>query len=260
MSMSGERYAQQQKVWAREAHFHDDLASQLHPQCMLPQDPDPWTAALLAKVGDMSGLNVLELGCGTGDLTLHLLRAGAAVTALDISREMTEIARKRAQIFTSGRRARFITAPAEASGLPSRSFDLIVGRFALHHLDIVLAATEISRMLTSGGRALFVETSGLNPILRVARAKLLGRFGIPKFGTPDEHPLCRDDLDFLHDHFQRVDLDTPCFRFFALFDRQVMHYRYRIVSRVTSAADAFIDRMVPPLRRYSFYVVVTLSR
>ena len=42
------------------------------------------------------GMRALELGCGTGGMTAHLLRAGARVTALDLSRPMLARARERA--------------------------------------------------------------------------------------------------------------------------------------------------------------------
>ncbi len=41
------------------------------------------------------GQKVLELGCGTGNLTLELAKKGATITAIDINPEMLDIARKK---------------------------------------------------------------------------------------------------------------------------------------------------------------------
>src|SRR5688572_27557597 len=50
----------------------------------------------LEMVGDVTGLRVLDLGCGGGQLAFRLLEAGAAaVTAIDPSERMLEVARSR---------------------------------------------------------------------------------------------------------------------------------------------------------------------
>jgi SAM-dependent methyltransferase len=52
---------------------------------------------LQRMLGDVSGLRVLDAGCGTGYLSRKLARAGAEVLAVDYAEGMVEVARRRAR-------------------------------------------------------------------------------------------------------------------------------------------------------------------
>ncbi len=57
---------------------------------------DTMRAALLAKLpADMTGQTVLDAGCGTGALAVEAARRGAAVTAIDLSPTLVQLARER---------------------------------------------------------------------------------------------------------------------------------------------------------------------
>jgi 2-polyprenyl-3-methyl-5-hydroxy-6-metoxy-1,4-benzoquinol methylase len=81
------------------------------------------------------GKRVLEIGCGIGTDTMNFARAGAAVTAVDLSEKSIEVARKRAQVFGLEDRIRFIQADAEhlAERVPNEPFDLIYSFGVIHH-------------------------------------------------------------------------------------------------------------------------------
>jgi len=78
---------------------------------------------------------VLEVGCGLGTDTMNFARAGAHVTAIDLSAESLRLARTRAEVFDLADRIRFIEANAEelASTIDERNFDLIYSFGVLHH-------------------------------------------------------------------------------------------------------------------------------
>src|SRR6478672_2919802 len=59
------------------------------------------------------GKKVLEIGCGIGTDTINFARAGATVTAVDLSAESLKLANKRAEVFGLGDRINFIEANAE---------------------------------------------------------------------------------------------------------------------------------------------------
>jgi SAM-dependent methyltransferase len=243
---------------AREREFHDALARRHDPTGMPPRPPEPLDAAALAEAGELRGRHVLELGCGTGDLTLALLDAGAEVTAIDVSPGMVELARRRVRHFRPVTPPpRLVVAAAERLPFDDGAFDVVVGRFILHHLDVTRAAAEIARVLAPGGVAVFAENSGRNPLLMFARDRVAGRFGIPRYGTSDEHPLGDQDLRRLSTAFGSVRLSYPVFDFFVIFDRQVLRFRHPLISRGLRALDGAIWRLVPAARRFSFRVVVT---
>ena len=53
--------------------------------------------ALVERLAPQPGERWLDLGCGAGDVAFHAARAGAAVTASDLSPTLVETARRRAQ-------------------------------------------------------------------------------------------------------------------------------------------------------------------
>jgi ubiquinone/menaquinone biosynthesis C-methylase UbiE len=204
------------------------------------------------------GAKVLDLGCGSGDLIIHLLSLGADVTGIDISPGMLALAEERVRIFGGGRTAELRATSAERMELDSDAYDVVVGRFILHHLEVGLAAPEVARVLRPGGRAVFAENSARNPILMVARRHVAGRFGVPRLGTEDEHPLAQADISALAGHFVDVRLTYPVFEFFGIFDRQVLRFRSHRATRILRAMDRGAGR-VRRLRPYSFRVLVTAT-
>jgi ubiquinone/menaquinone biosynthesis C-methylase UbiE len=244
--------------WAGEQAFHDELAMTLDPAGLPATEPSRYDETVLAAAGVSPGTRALDLGCGQGDLTLAMLGRGAAVTGLDLSAGMLEVARQRVELYANGRRATFVAAPVERTGLPSASFDVVVGRWILHHVDVRPAASELARILAPGGRAVFLENSGANPVLNFARDHVAGRFGIPRLGTKDERPLVDDDWRALEQRFSRVRREFPIVDVFELLDRQVFRYRSRRVASVCHSLDRMIGRS--GLRRYSYRVLVVAEK
>src|SRR5437867_3363934 len=99
----------------------------MEPAASPPTALDPWVTAMLERAGGLRSKRVLELGCGTGDLAIHLARAGAELTVLDISPRSVEISRERVARFAEGASVETAVAPAEATGLSDKSFDLVLG-------------------------------------------------------------------------------------------------------------------------------------
>lgn len=82
----GERAARQFDAMATEYSADNDEG----PYNALYERP-----AMLAMIGDVDEKNVLDLGCGAGQLSLELTRRGALVTGVDVSPSMIELARQR---------------------------------------------------------------------------------------------------------------------------------------------------------------------
>src|SRR6185312_3613906 len=66
-----------------------------------------------AQFDRWKGKKVLEIGCGIGTDTISFARAGAQVTAVDLSEKALELARQRAKVFGLEDRITFIQANAE---------------------------------------------------------------------------------------------------------------------------------------------------
>jgi ubiquinone/menaquinone biosynthesis C-methylase UbiE len=240
----------------RERVFHDKLAADLDPAQMPPGPISVLDAAMVDAAGDLRGKRVLDLGCGSGDLTVLLAMAGARTVGIDLSPGMVDVARRRVKQFVPEADATFAAAAAEELPLEDGSVDVILGRFILHHLDIPRAARECARVLAPGGKALFVENSGSNPILMFSRKHLAGRFGIPRYGTLDERPLSEEDVHALRTHLPQLQLDYPVFDFFTIFDRQVLRHRWTWASRLMRRLDKWVWKRLPALRPWSFRVLV----
>jgi SAM-dependent methyltransferase len=81
------------------------------------------------------GKRVLEIGCGIGTDTINFARAGARVTAVDLSEKSLELARRRADVFGLSDRIDFRVADAERLSeiIPPEPYDLVYSFGVIHH-------------------------------------------------------------------------------------------------------------------------------
>jgi SAM-dependent methyltransferase len=110
----------------------------------------PATALLKARAGAVSGLRVLDVGCGTGQTCAMWLEGGAEVTGVDVSAPMLAVAAKR----TEGK-ATLVEADASA-WKGDALFDMVVSRFGVMFFDAPdVAFANIAANLRPGGRLVF---------------------------------------------------------------------------------------------------------
>jgi 2-polyprenyl-3-methyl-5-hydroxy-6-metoxy-1,4-benzoquinol methylase len=88
-----------------------------------------------AEFEKWKGKKVLEIGCGMGTATMCFARAGAQVTAVDLSSKSLELAKQRADVFGLSDRITFYNANAEelSSVVPPEPYDLIYSFGVIHH-------------------------------------------------------------------------------------------------------------------------------
>ncbi len=106
---------------ARAASFDDSFSHQVSEGVEL----DAWKALYASMLGQ-GEKHVLDLGCGTGEVSKILFAAGHRVTGMDFSDEM--LSRARAKHADKGARATYLSGDAEATNLPENSFDAVTCR------------------------------------------------------------------------------------------------------------------------------------
>ena len=97
----------------------------------------------------------MDLGTGTGTLARGFAARGCKVTGLDVSAQMLEQARELSR--QAGLDAEFRVAPAEETGLPDSSFDVVSAGQCWHWFDRPRAAEEARRILKPDGRVLIAH-------------------------------------------------------------------------------------------------------
>jgi demethylmenaquinone methyltransferase / 2-methoxy-6-polyprenyl-1,4-benzoquinol methylase len=106
------------------------------------------TVAAVVRPGD----RVLDSCCGTGDLAVASVRAGARVTGLDFSERMLERARRKAAD------VEWVQGDALALPFEDGSFDAATVGFGVRNLDdLQRGLAELRRVLRTGGRVAILE-------------------------------------------------------------------------------------------------------
>ncbi len=142
----------------------DDYQALHHDQLAL-DDGMSWGVwhipeAELRILGDVDGLDVLELGCGAALWSIALARRGARVTALDLSDRQLEHARR--NVAQAGVQVTLVHASAEAVPVPEASFDVVFcDHGAMSFADPFSTVPEVARILRPGGLFAFSHGSAI---------------------------------------------------------------------------------------------------
>jgi len=182
----------------------------------------------LGALGEVHGLDVAELGCGTAFFSAALARAGARPVGVDVTHAQLLTARRCQLEFNVS--FPLVEADAERVPLASESFDLVVSEYgASLWCDPERWIAETARILRDGGRLVFLTNSVLSALCvpaesGVASEQLLrGQRGLGRVQWPGggvEHHtshgqwidiLTRNGfvVDALHELYAPADATTP---------------------------------------------------
>jgi ubiquinone/menaquinone biosynthesis C-methylase UbiE len=130
-----------------------------------------WSADLIERVAPERGERILDLACGTG-FVARLAAAAVGnvddVIGVDINPSMVAEARRVTAL-------RIVEAPAEATGLPDESFDVVFCQQGLQYVsDPAAVLRETARLLRPGGRVAMSVWAGFerNPFRRAQLASM----------------------------------------------------------------------------------------
>jgi len=101
---------------------------------------------------------VIDFGCGTGRLTIPILRRGIKVIGIDISNKSLEMLKKNIKEIIPEKKGNF----SFANRISNEKVKVVVGTDILHHVSLKDIIPEIYNSLQPGGIALFSEPNALN--------------------------------------------------------------------------------------------------
>jgi 2-polyprenyl-3-methyl-5-hydroxy-6-metoxy-1,4-benzoquinol methylase len=215
-----------------------------------------------------SGKRVLEVGCGIGTDSINFARAGAQLTAVELSSESLRIAEQRADVMGVADRIRFVQANAEelTSALDEEPFDLVYSFGVIHHTPRPERALAEMRALTApaGTLKLMVYHRRSWKVFWIVAAQGHGRFwktdqlvaehSEAQTGCPVTYSYTR--------HEGRQLVERSGFRVQDLHVDHVFPYRIRDYVQYRYVREPYFRWMPEPLfrtfeRRFGWHLLVT---
>jgi ubiquinone/menaquinone biosynthesis C-methylase UbiE len=158
--------------WSEDAARNRDLWTKTNSEFTDEQALGKWAEAEISWgmwgrleseleiLGDVAGLDAIELGCGTAYVSAWLAQRGARPIGVDIT--PAQLATARRCMAETGVGFPLVEADAAATGLPDASADLVHSEYgASIWVDPFRWVPEAARLLRPGGRLVFLRSSTL---------------------------------------------------------------------------------------------------
>ncbi len=197
---------------------------------------------------DLTNKSVLVVGCGFGDDALRISKLGARVSAFDLSPDSLEIAKALAD--REELDITFEVMPAETMRYEDDSFDYIIARDILHHVDISSTMREIVRVAKPNAVFVVNEIYSHSLTETIRHSRFVEKFLYPKmcrliygpgkpYITEDERKL--NELDM---HEIRKPLQPPLFlKYFNFLVTRIFPDQLEILAKI----DRMLLRILKPL-------------
>lgn len=209
----------------------------------------------LQRLGDVSGKDILDFGCGDGYLSIILAKRGARMWAFDISHISVQVTKRRA--IANGTENNVCGVRASAVSLPyhDESFDHVIGLDILHHVwwDLAEVGREVFRVLKPGGTAVFKEPFANSRFLRFVRRWC--RVKSASDQESGERQLRYSDISVLSQVFDNVYVKK--FHILSRLDRVI---KRRKVLRSLHVIDEWLLANIPCLGHFARSIVLELGR
>jgi SAM-dependent methyltransferase len=219
-----------------EQRFTFDEVAELYDRAR-PGYPKSLVDDLVTLSGLPAGGRILEIGCGTGQLTASLAERGYRLSCLEPGASLAAVARRRLARFAD---VEVVTHTFESWPLEPRAFDLVVSAQAFHWVDPALRFAKSADALRAGGSLAVVGNAPVDEPspARLAVDAAYGAHAPSLAGNPScwyaEAALIRE----LFDESQRFEpVTVRCHRWAETYDGE----RYCDLTRTHSP-----HRMLPP--------------
>ena len=198
-------------------------------------------------------ISVLDFACGNGENAIYAAQCGASSNGIDISPEGIENAIKNAKQLGLDKKCKFLVMDGENLKFEDNTFDICVEYGALHHVDLDLALSELSRVLKPDGEMICIEALRHNFFIHLYR----------KF-TPHlrtewevEHILGVESLKIMSKYFKGIKV-----KYFHLFSLILVPIRKTILFKPLLKIFEWIDSKIlsiPFIGKYAWIMIVELK-
>jgi ubiquinone/menaquinone biosynthesis C-methylase UbiE len=232
--MEGDEFARQDIEFHRAtaASYDDDITATYGVYHRYMLDP------FLDHVAEQTGpARALDLGCGTGVISLSLAERGFDVLGIDHSEDMLAVAKQKLASTQVSGNCNFVVGDVRHLPAEDHAFECVTCQGLLHHLpEMQSCLTELNRVLRPGGYFYISEpTRDPTPLRRtlrfLAHVKRLGRVP-PAPDEPDsvEEPIDPDELR-------------------AILDGLGLPYRMEFLTHLPPLRRALPERLYVPIMR-----------
>jgi ubiquinone/menaquinone biosynthesis C-methylase UbiE len=196
---------------------------------------------------------ILDFACGNGENGIYASSFGSECIGIDISPEGVENANKNAKKYNVDNRCKFIEMDGENMTFDDNTFDLGVEYGALHHVDLDLALSELSRVLKNKGKMMCIEAIRHNPIIHWYRKRT------PHLRTEWEvdHILGVESFDIMKKYFENVNV-----KYFHLTSLILVPLRKTFIFPILLPLFNFFDRILLSnkiIGKYGWIMAIELS-
>jgi 2-polyprenyl-3-methyl-5-hydroxy-6-metoxy-1,4-benzoquinol methylase len=159
----------------------------------------------ISYCGDLRSRNVLDFGCGIGNMSLFFAEGGANLWVLDVSAEM--IKRVKARFHAAGidsNKIQYINADIDDASFGREQFDIIFCGAVLHHIpDLESLFNKFGNLLKTTGKIIFYEPYGSVISEWVRKSFKYKGKGIH---TDDEKAISDHELSIIRSYFSSITL------------------------------------------------------